>query len=196
MKTTGTRGWPRLKKTYLITIMISLSAHAAVLSTPILFRHQASGLADEGIITVELKRSMMAAVEPPPEKEEPVKQVRSEASRHGAERSSREETITMGSKESKYRDYLRKVKARIESRWIYPGRAFERGEKGITTVKFSIAQDGSLVANVVTSSSGYDLLDECAMNVVRAAAPYDPLPRESDLSRLHIIASFHYHLDS
>jgi protein TonB len=86
------------------------------------------------------------------------------------------------------------VKDRIENRWTYPGKAFEKGEKGVTTVRFSIDQNGTLSANTVINTSGYGLLDEGALNVIRSAAPYDPLPVHYNLSRLHIIASFHYSL--
>jgi len=175
-------------------VLISLAAHVAVLSMPIIFRSQASSQADAGLVTVDLKKSLTSNIELPREAEEPAKPVRAEAARRSAETSSVEETVTLGNRDSRYRDYLRKIKDRIDSRWTYPGKAFERGEKGITTVKFTIDSDGSLSANVVTASSGYGLLDECALNVIRVAAPYDPLPGSFNLTRLHIIASFHYHL--
>jgi protein TonB len=183
-----------LKKMNMITIMISLAAHMAVLSMPIMLRNPATSQADEGVVIIELKKSPVSVVESPPETKKPVRPSRSEATRGEADQRPQEETVTLGNQKSKYRDYLNKVKDRIDSRWTYPGKAFERGEKGVATVKFSIDKDGSLTANVVVNTSGYGLLDEGALNVVRAAAPYDPLPEEYNLSRLHIIASFHYHL--
>jgi periplasmic protein TonB len=183
-----------LHKINMIAIMISLVAHLAVLSVPIMLRSQPSSQANEGVVTIELEKSPASAVETPPETKEPVKPSRSEATRSEAAQKPREETVTLGNRKSQYRDYLKKVKGRIDSRWAYPGKAFERGEKGVTTVKFSIDGDGSLTANVVVNTSGYNLLDEGALNVIKAAAPYDPLPREYNLSRLHIIASFHYNL--
>jgi TonB family protein len=183
-----------LQKAYTITILISLAAHMAVLSMPLIFRSQSASEADAGIVTVELKKSFEAVVESRPETEEPAKQGRPVTARGTASKETHEETVTLGNRDSRYQDYLKKVKSRIDGRWSYPGKAFERGEKGITTLKFSIDSDGSLSGNVVMGSSGYALLDECALNVVRAAAPYDPLPREYSLTRLHIIASFHYNI--
>ena len=184
----------QLQRTYVVAVMISLAAHVAVLSMPLMFRSPSASEADAGIVNVELKKSFESVLESLPEKEEPAKQTQSRTARGTTEKRTREETVTLGSRDSRYQDYLKKVKSRIDSRWTYPGKAFERGEKGITTLKFSIDSDGSLSANAVIDSSGYSLLDECALNVVRIAAPYDPLPQEYRLSRLHIIASFHYQI--
>lgn len=174
--------------------MISLGAHVAVLSMPIMFRSQVSNQADAGVLTLELKKTFPPVVESVPQTTEPVKPSRTQVQKDEADKQPREETVTLGNQGSKYQDYLKKVKGRIDSRWTYPGKAFERGEKGVTTLKFSIDSNGTLSANVVLNSSGYSLLDDGALMVVRDAAPYDPLPREFNLSRLHIIASFHYNL--
>lgn len=104
----------------------------------------------------------------------------------------REETIDLGSLDIKYVTYLAKIKSKILQIWKYPAKAYEKNEEGNVVVKMSVDADGSLAGATLTSSSGYAELDDGAMIVVRAAAPFEPLPGIYDLSRLNIVASFHY----
>lgn len=182
------------KKMFGLAIVVSLAVHVTVLAAPVIFRTQANVQDDTGILTVELRKSETSQIEVAQTEPERTTPVSPEADQVKKETPYREETVTLGNREPRYRDYLRRVKGKIERRWTYPGKAFERGERGVTTVKFSINSGGALVANSIMGTSGYGLLDETALNVIRAAAPYDPLPREFNLSRLHIVASFHYNL--
>jgi protein TonB len=104
----------------------------------------------------------------------------------------REETIDLGSLDIKYVTYLAKIKSKILQIWKYPTKAYEKNEEGNVVVKMSVDADGILVGATLMSSSGYAELDDGAMSVVRAAAPFEPLPGIYDLSRLNIVASFHY----
>ena len=78
--------------------------------------------------------------------------------------------------------------------WTYPQSALEREEEGTAVLKFSINKSGALIATRILTSSGSKSLDQGVLHVVQSAAPYDPFPRELELSRLHIIARFHYKL--
>ena len=104
----------------------------------------------------------------------------------------REDTVDLGSLDVKYVPYLTKVKNRILRIWIYPQKAYENIEEGNVVVKMSIDANGTLAGVVLLSSSGSQNLDQGALRVVQDAAPYEPLPVNYDLSRLHIIASFNY----
>jgi TonB family C-terminal domain len=104
----------------------------------------------------------------------------------------REDTIDLGSSDEKYGSYKTKIKNNIYRIWEYPQKAFEKNEEGIVVVKISIDADGSLAGVTLISSSGYAELDDGAINVARAAAPFEPLPEIYNLSRLNIVASFHY----
>ncbi|MCX5849272.1 MAG: TonB family protein [Deltaproteobacteria bacterium] len=104
----------------------------------------------------------------------------------------REETIDLGSLDIKYVSYLAKIKNKIIHIWKYPQKAYERNEEGNVVVKMSVDADGNLAGATLISSSGYAQLDDGAVSVVRAAAPFEPLPEIYNLSRLNIIASFHY----
>lgn len=104
----------------------------------------------------------------------------------------REETVDLGSLDIKYVTYLAKIKNKILHIWKYPQKAYEKNEEGNVIVKMSIDADGRLAGAALISSSGYAELDDGALSVVRTAAPFEPLPRIYDLSRLNIVASFHY----
>jgi TonB family protein len=107
----------------------------------------------------------------------------------------REDTIDLASTDIKYVTYLAKTKSRIFRiwrTWQYPQKAYEKNEEGIVVVKISINADGSLAGATLMSSSGYAELDDEAVSVVHAVAPFEPLPEIYDLSRLHVLASFVY----
>jgi len=104
----------------------------------------------------------------------------------------REDTVDLGSLDIKYVTYLAKIKNRILPIWKYPQKAYEKNEEGTVIVRISIDADGRLAGATLMSSSGYAELDEGAVGVVQAAAPFEPLPEIYNLSRLHILASFDY----
>jgi TonB family C-terminal domain len=104
----------------------------------------------------------------------------------------REETVELGSHDVKYAAYLAKIKKKILRIWKYPEKAYENNEEGNVIVKMSIDANGSLAQTILISSSGSLELDADALNVVKTAAPFEPLPENYSLSRLHIVASFRY----
>jgi protein TonB len=106
----------------------------------------------------------------------------------------REDTVELGSKNTKYFSYLKQLKRKIANKWLYPEEACARQETGTAVVRFSIAEEGILVDSLIISSSGHDILDSEALRVVRAAGPFNPLPKKFNLSKLHIIAQFRYNL--
>jgi protein TonB len=77
---------------------------------------------------------------------------------------------------------------------VYPQAAFDREEEGIAVIRFSIGEGGDLTASRILESSGHNFLDQGALDVVRSAAPFDPLPREFNISQLNVIARFQYKL--
>jgi TonB family protein len=104
----------------------------------------------------------------------------------------REETVDLGSLDIKYAVYLARIKKKILQIWQYPPKAYENNQEGIVIVKMSIDADGRLAAVTLISPSGYAELDEGTLSVVQTASPFEPLPANYDLSRLNIVASFHY----
>jgi periplasmic protein TonB len=106
----------------------------------------------------------------------------------------REGTAALQGETSPYRDYLLQVRRKIEQRWNYPPQAIAAQEEGNAVIRFTIEANGSLSGYDVMTTSGSEILDQGALAVVKAAAPYAPLPVDLNLSRLHITATFSYRM--
>lgn len=74
-------------------------------------------------------------------------------------------------------DYFNLLRQKIEEQKHYPRRARSAGQRGISTISFSLDDNGKPFAPAVTRSSGYELLDNAAMDaVIRIAAVGTPPP--------------------
>lgn len=179
-------------KILIISVVVSLVSHMVMLSLAGLVDMRGNKIKEE-VLTISLKDPPA-----PPDKKPGEEQEEKPAPRHedyvDYHKAKQEETVELASLDRKYTPYLQKIKEKIETIWIYPQSALEREEEGTTVVKFSISKSGYLTANDIISSSGSQFLDEGALDVIRAAAPYDPFPREFDLAQLNIIARFQYKL--
>jgi protein TonB len=87
---------------------------------------------------------------------------------------------------------MRMLRERIEDVWQYPGEAAKRGISGDLYIKFVINRDGHLTDIKLLRTSGYRLLDEAAMNALKNAEPYWPLPEDWDKDTLEIKGHFIY----
>lgn len=187
--------WLPLPKAFITAILISLASHVLVLSMPVIGDKPAPRPRDGGLLTVHLTEPIPAPKEKDAIKEPvTVKEQPTPTPAATTETVVREDTVNLGSEDSRYRSYLLKIRKRIEHSWKYPPAALRKKEKGTTTARFSINNNGSLSSQDVVSSSGSQLLDEYTLSVIRAAAPYDRLPVDMGLSKLHIVAVFHYRL--
>jgi TonB family protein len=187
--------WFPLPKAFITAILISLASHVLVLSMPIIGEKPPSRPREGGILTVHLTESIPAPQEKDIPKEPVAARVKpAPTPTETTDAVVREDTVNMGSQDSRYRSYLLKIRKRIEDRWKYPQAALQKKEKGATTIKFSINNNGSLSAQDILASSGSQILDEYTLAVIRAGAPYDRLPVDLGLSKLHIVAVFHYRL--
>jgi protein TonB len=77
-------------------------------------------------------------------------------------------------------DALRKfaavVRKEIESQKRYPPAAQSSGVEGRARVKVTISKDGKLENAEIIESSGYEILDKAALQSVKDAAPFPPIP--------------------
>jgi len=176
------------KKILIISILISLASHVVVLCVTgfIDFRGKSR---KEDVLIVTLK-------EPAVNKDNLNNEEKADKPFHQEEQASRrmkrEETVDLGSIDIKYLSYLKRIKKKIEDIWIYPQIAFEQEEEGTVIVRFSIGEGGDLTSSGIFESSGYNYLDQGALDVVRSAAPYDPLPHDLNISQLNVVARFEY----
>lgn len=98
--------------------------------------------------------------------------------------------------ESALARYLGGVRGRLEAVKRYPRLARRRGTEGTTTLAIDITRDGQAAAVTVSSSSGSDLLDGEAAEMVGRAAPFEPLPPELDDTTLRVVVPIAFDLDS
>jgi TonB family protein len=143
----------------------------------------------EKVMAVELKESPKSAVRPTLYK--PVKKPQAAA----VSRPPREDSVALEGGTSPYGDYLLLIRRKIERLWRYPPQALAQSGEGDAVIHFTIEADGALAEYYVTATSGSPILDEGALAVIRAAAPYGPIPEAFNLSRLHITATFRYRMD-
>jgi periplasmic protein TonB len=182
------------RKAFLYPVVISIIGHVALISVSSMIDIQNNVKTTE-IFTVDIKEPQQT--EQPAKKEEKKdvkKQTGDKTPKAINTNGWREEKVDLNTSDVKYAAYLGKIKKRILQIWEYPQKAYEKNEEGIAVVKMSIDANGKLAETNLISSSGSILLDENALGVARAAAPFEPLPTAYNLSRLHIVASFRYKL--
>lgn len=90
------------------------------------------------------------------------------------------------------RSWLRKV--RRVGQLNYPSEAVEQKLYGKLSLYVSIAPDGSLVETRVLESSGHEVLDEAAVDIVKLAAPFAPFPPSiaNDTDLLEIVREWEF----
>lgn len=92
--------------------------------------------------------------------------------------------------------YLHDWRQRVEAvgNQYYPEASVRYGIYGSLRLLVVIQRDGSLEDIKVLSSSGYALLDEAAIKIVRMAAPYSPFPEElrATTDKLEIIRTWQF----
>ena len=92
--------------------------------------------------------------------------------------------------------YLHDWRARLEAvgNRYYPEASLRYGIYGELRLLVIVRKDGSLEDIQVLSSSGYAVLDEAAMKIVRLAAPFAPFPAElrATTDKLEIIRTWQF----
>jgi protein TonB len=84
--------------------------------------------------------------------------------------------VTFDTKEYQFVGYMTKLRQKIESIWVYPPEAAEKGIYGDLRIRFTIRKDGRLGAVELVRTSGYKMLDDAAMKALKDGEPYWPLP--------------------
>ncbi len=74
------------------------------------------------------------------------------------------------------RRFFDAVRGRIESKKKYPISARGAGIKGRSGVRITILKNGQLESVEIVDSSGHEILDNAALQSVRNAAPFPPIP--------------------
>lgn len=168
-------------------VLASLAGHTLVLALTTRVYWTPSAL-PEKIITVELKAPPKNTSRPKPPR---TTKMPTEAI---AGNGLREDSVALQGELGPYSAYLLLIRRKIEPLWSYPTQALSEQREGNAVIRFTIDASGALQGYQVASTSGSIVLDEEALAVIRAAAPYAPLPPDFNLARLHITATFSYRM--
>lgn len=72
--------------------------------------------------------------------------------------------------------YAQLLLTRLQRAIVYPRRAQRRALEGVVRVEVVLAPSGQLRRVALTASSGHDILDQAALDLVRRVAPFPPVP--------------------
>ena len=111
------------------------------------------------------------------------------------------EPIALDSKDPRFSDYLDRVRRAIKEKWGFPcikNPATHECEYKTThlIIEFGIAKDGKVPFVTVVQSSGYPIYDDYAVNAVKLAAPFPPIPDSFSKTGVPIHATFSYVVES
>lgn len=102
----------------------------------------------------------------------------------------RRKWITARTREYKYASYMEAWRAKVEQvgNLNYPDEAMRRKLSGSLLLGVAISADGSINEITLHRSSGYKVLDDAAIRIVKLAAPFAPLPENirKEVDILHI----------
>ncbi len=104
------------------------------------------------------------------------------------------EPIPLDTPDPRYSDYFDKIRQRIKANWIYPREAGDRGVGGQLVIHFAIAKDGKLEAIELRRSSGVPILDLYALNAIKLAQPFPPVPDSLSKRAIPIMGIFTYQI--
>ena len=109
------------------------------------------------------------------------------------------EPIPLDSRDPKYSDYLDRIRRMIKERWGYPcvktgaGCEYKTAE---LVIEFGIAKDGQVPFVHLVRTSGYPIYDDYALNAIKLASPFPPVPDALGRKGFPIMARFHYIVDT
>ena len=90
--------------------------------------------------------------------------------------------------------YQDMIKQRIETFRKYPLRAMRNQTQGIVSLKFFVFSGGSIGSVLIVRSSGSKLLDEEALNTIKRASPFLPIPLDVQQNKITIHVSIIFSL--
>ncbi len=86
--------------------------------------------------------------------------------------------VANGSEVSAEERYLYELRRLLERKKLYPVMAKRLGQTGKVTVKFTLAQDGSLLNSEVVGKAAHDSLNNAAQELVKSIHGVKPFPEE------------------
>jgi periplasmic protein TonB len=106
----------------------------------------------------------------------------------------RDDSVTFDTSDYRYAGYMRKLKDKIESIWVYPPEALARRLIGDLKIRFTIKKNGMLGEVELERTSGYKTLDDAAIRALKDGEPYWPIPEEWGMDSYTVAGHFVYSL--
>jgi protein TonB len=104
------------------------------------------------------------------------------------------QAVPLDTPDPNYQEYMQRVRQRIYAKWSYPHEAQNRELNGKLVIEFHIGKDGQLLSLELIASSGEAILDASAINAVKMAEHYPPLPDAMLRDVLPVVAIFTYRI--
>lgn len=104
------------------------------------------------------------------------------------------QAVPLDTPDPNYREYMQRLRQRIYAKWDYPREAQNRELAGRLVIEFHIGKDGQLLRLELVSSSGELVLDSSALDAVKMAERYPPLPDAMQRDVLPVVAIFSYRI--
>lgn len=104
----------------------------------------------------------------------------------------KDDSITFDTSDYRYAGYMRKLKEKIESIWVYPPEAAARGIYGDLKIRFTIMRNGKLGEIELVRTSGNKMLDDAAIKALKDGEPYWPIPAEWGMESYTVPGHFIY----
>lgn len=93
-------------------------------------------------------------------------------------------------------NYYQTLMAYLARAKDYPVEARQARQQGVVRVRFTIDAHGTISGEVIKTSSGYALLDNATLALLRRVSPVPPLPRELGRDSVTIALPIEYSLSS
>jgi TonB family protein len=111
------------------------------------------------------------------------------------------EPIPLDSPDPRYNDYLDQIRRMIKAKWSYPcvkSLLTQRCEykSAQLVIEFGILKDGRVPFVTVRDRSGYAIYDDFAVNAIKLASPFPPVPDALGRKGIPILARFNYVLET
>jgi protein TonB len=104
----------------------------------------------------------------------------------------KDDAITFDTSNYRYLGYMRNLKEKIQSIWVYPPEAAAKGIYGDLQIRFTILKNGKLGAVDLERTSGHKMLDDAAIKALRDGEPYWPIPEAWGMESYTILGHFFY----
>lgn len=104
------------------------------------------------------------------------------------------QAVPLDTPDPNYREYMQRVRQRIYAKWTYPREAQSRELHGRLVIEFHIGKEGELLSLELVTSSGEAVLDSSALEAVKLAERYPPLPESMRRDVLPVVAIFSYRI--